>query len=152
MSFMRMICGAALLLGVAFGATGCRTELTDEGEPCYGISEQRKRTLIATARLSLGKSNHAVTPEEFVKYIKNSEPELKIRYTSDAYGTIKVQWLLPKKRVRVVFSGDLNKDNLLTLAEVVPVFDEDDIIYAKPDAPPAGEMSFRKGVRQGGKK
>ena len=61
---------------------GCRTAVTTEGDPCYGLSRSDQEELVEVARASLLRPNKIVTPEEMVR-IRNSEPEIDIRYNGD---------------------------------------------------------------------
>lgn len=126
MMFMRLLlCGISAILLLA----GCRTETTASGDSCYGISDAEKEQLVELARQSLRKPNSVVTPEEYVRYIKTAYPEIKMRYTGDRFGTAKLHWTLPNRKIAMVFTGDLMTPQMQWNAEVVNTYDEDDIIY-----------------------
>ena len=136
--FIRLfLCGVAVMLLLA----GCRTETSVSGESCYGISDSEKDQLVELARKSLNKKNSVVTPEEFVRYIKNTYPEIKMRYAGDRFGVARIVWSLPNRQVTMVFSGDLMTEKMIWNAESKNLYDDDDIVYqnvpGKQNTPPA---------------
>ena len=99
---------------------GCRTAVTTEGEPCYGLSRSDQEELVEVARASLLRPNKIVTPEEMVR-IRNSEPEIDIRYNGDQSGKAKITWDLPQRKVAVIFADDLLDEHTRRLmVEVTP--------------------------------
>ncbi len=113
---------------------GCRTAVTTEGKPCYGLSSSDQKELIEIARTSLLRPNKIVTPEETVR-IRNSEPEIDIRYTGDQFGRAKITWDLPQRKIAVIFADDLLDEHTRRLmVEVTPK--ETEVIHNyRPDAP-----------------
>ncbi len=123
-----------LLLGIVVLsiATGCRTAVTDQGEPCYPIDNETENILIAFAKKSLNPPTTVLSAEDFFNYVKNVHPVVKITYTDDYYGTIEISWTLPSKRVKVIASGDFISSDLQSLfwrVKVSPIYDESDTIY-----------------------
>ncbi len=114
--FLFCLLPAAALLVCA----GCRTAVTTEGKPCYGLSRSEQEELIEIARASLLRPNKIVTPEETVR-IRTNEPEIDIRYNGDQSGKAKITWDLPQRKIAVIFADDLLDEHTRRLmVEVTP--------------------------------
>jgi hypothetical protein len=67
------------------------------------LSPSEELEMKSTARAALAQSKALTIPEQ--EMIKNTQPELKIRYTGDRMGDATVRWKLPGKTVSLFIRG-----------------------------------------------
>ncbi len=114
---------------ILLAAAGCRTAMTEDGRSCYGITGEEETALITSAKKSLAKNRTLVSASEYSNHIANAMPEVKISYTGDRYGTVKIEWKLPRCIIAVTFSGELMTNQMICSAAAQDIYDENYIIF-----------------------
>lgn len=119
------LAGVLLLL-----AAGCGPTVMVDGERFAALTQEEQKFLVRIARLSLKHSPKAISKEELAVVQKN-DPAVELEYTGDKFGKALVTWQLPKRKLTVIFEGELAGDQR--------------IIYLQSEQNPVEFIDYSKG-------
>lgn len=120
---MKISMFAAALFTMVIALAGCRSAATFDGRPCYGLSESELNTLVENSRDVLVNRSAFMKPED-KSLVQSTQPEIKVKYTDDRTGSIRVIWDLPKRTVAIVYTGRLMTEEMTWMAEKFEKGDE----------------------------
>ncbi len=98
--------------------SGCAEYVEVNGASYKAITKDQRRELIYRARLTLYKNSKIVPTSDYL-FATSHEPEIKISYSGDRFGTAKVTWQLPKRQYTLVFDGFLGTDRMTCILQVM---------------------------------
>lgn len=92
---MRSMLLLPLTLLIIAASSGCvsRTAVTTDGRKCRALSDEQIEYLTVMTRNAVIKNaaKHKLSAAE-VNFIRKTEPDIKVRYRGDCFGTMFIQW------------------------------------------------------------